>query len=174
MTAPYDLEALLEWRAGRDERFRTHYASPIPEEDLPSFRGLSYFDPDPTLRVPGRFTPAEGKVDIATSTGGTMGYALAGYVDLILGTEAARVTVIHAEEDELFIPFRDATCGAGSYEGGRYAPVFISGPGEATVDFNRAVNPYCAYDEEFSCPLPPAENVLPMVIRAGEMDYHSN
>jgi uncharacterized protein (DUF1684 family) len=42
------------------------------------------------------------------------------------------------------------------------------------VDFNRAVNPYCAYDEEFSCPLPPAENVLPMVIRAGEMDYHPN
>ena len=112
----------------------------------------------------------EGKV--AYVAGGTMEYALAGYVDLILESEAVRVTVLHAEEDELFIPFRDATCGAGSYDGGRYAPVVITGPREATVDFNRAVNPYCAYDEEFSCPLPPAENALLMAIRAGEMDYH--
>lgn len=168
----FDADALLQWRAERDEFCRTHYASPIPEDHLLAFTGLRYFDPDPAVRVRGRFAPAEGKVDIATSTGSTTGYALAGYVDLILGTEAVRVTVLHAEEDELFIPFRDATCGAGSYEGGRYAPVVISGPEEATVDFNRAVNPYCAYDEEFSCPLPPTENALPMAIRAGEMDYH--
>jgi len=49
--------------------------------------------------------------------------------------------------------------------------VTVTEPGQALVDFNRAINPYCAYDEEFSCPLPPAENWLSFPIPAGEMDY---
>lgn len=171
MADDLDINALTEWRAGRDEFSRHHYASPIPEEHLPSFDGLEYFDPDPAFVHTGDFSTAEGRIEIASSTGGSSHYPVAGYVELHFGSVPSRLVVLHAEGDDLFIPFRDTTCGTGSYGGGRYAPVVINGAGEATVDFNRAVNPYRVYDEEFSCPLPPPENWLQIPITAGEMMY---
>jgi uncharacterized protein len=36
------------------------------------------------------------------------------------------------------------------------------------LDFNRAVNLPCAYTDHATCPLPPAENRLPVAIEAGE------
>ncbi|NIR36327.1 MAG: DUF1684 domain-containing protein [Actinobacteria bacterium] len=70
-----------------------------------------------------------------------------------------------------FLPFRDATSGSESYGAGRFLD--IDGPldGPVTIDFNLAYNPYCAYDESYSCPLPPAENWLQVPIRAGEQVY---
>ena len=43
--------------------------------------------------------------------------------------------------------------------------------GTVLVDFNYAYNPYCAYNELWSCPLPPVENWLKVPIRAGEMAF---
>jgi uncharacterized protein (DUF1684 family) len=169
----YDIEALLAWRAARDEVFRTSYASPIPEEHIESFRHLRYFEPDADLTMSGPFTPAEGKYDITSSTGSVSGYDLAGRVTLTVNGETRTLVVLEADI-ETFIPFRDATCGTDSYAGGRYVSVELATLGQATVDFNRAINPYCAYDEGFSCPLPPAENWFAVPIRAGEMDYRSS
>jgi uncharacterized protein len=166
----YDLEALLAWRAARDEEFRTSYASPIPEEHMDSFGHLRYFEPDAALAVSGPFTPVEGKYDITSSTGSVSGYDLAGRVTLTVNDET-RTLIVLGIDGETFIPFRDDTCGTDSYGGGRYAPVELMTPGLALVDFNRAINPYCAYDEDFSCPLPPADNWFTVPIRAGEMDY---
>jgi hypothetical protein len=166
----YDIEALLVWRAARDEEFRTSYASPIPEEHMESFGQLRYFEPDAVLAVSGPFTPAEGKYDITSSTGSVSGYDLAGRATLTVNGET-RTVVVLGIDGETFIPFRDATCGTDSYGGGRYAPVELMAPDRASVDFNRAINPYCAYDEDFSCPLPPADNWFTVPIRAGEMDY---
>jgi uncharacterized protein (DUF1684 family) len=36
------------------------------------------------------------------------------------------------------------------------------------LDFNLAYNPYCAYADRYSCPIPPVENKLLIEIRAGE------
>ncbi len=166
----YDIEALLAWRAERDEEFRSSYASPIPEEHMESFRHLRYFEPDVALAVSGPFTRGEGKYDITSSTGSVSGYDLAGRVELTVNGET-RTLVVLGIDGEMFIPFRDGTCGTDSYGGGRYAPVELTKPDRALVDFNRAINPYCAYDEEFSCPLPPADNRFTVPIRAGEMDY---
>ena len=119
----------------------------------------------------GSFTPAEGRIEIRSSTGGTTGYDLAGHLDLAVQGETHRLIVLHGEDGELFAPFRDATAGDATYGGGRYLPVALTGVGRAIADFNRAINPHCAYDEEFSCPLPPAENWLPFPITAGEKTY---
>ena len=173
MDDQYDVEALLEWRVERDEHLRSHYTSPIPEEHLPSFAGLRYFEPDPAMMTRGRFTAADGKIDITSSTGGVMGYELAGHVTLTLGDESVRLAVLRGEEDDVFIPFRDATSGVESYGGGRYVPAVIDDTGEATVDFNRTINPFCAYDEEFSCPLPPHGNWLTHRVAAGEQAYEA-
>lgn len=76
-------------------------------------------------------------------------------------------------KDYLFIPFTDLTTGAGSYDNGRYIDVTTGDihQDRLIVDFNKAYNPYCAYIAGFSCPLPPAENALPVTIAAGEMKF---
>jgi uncharacterized protein (DUF1684 family) len=51
---------------------------------------------------------------------------------------------------------------------GRYVEVEPRGEDVFLVDFNRAYNPYCAYEERWACPLVPAENRIPVPVRAGE------
>ncbi len=73
----------------------------------------------------------------------------------------------------LFIPFGDATSGFTSYGGGRYMD-FVIGDiknSHLIMDFNKAYNPYCAYTTGYNCPIPPAENILPVAITAGEKNY---
>ena len=76
---------------------------------------------------------------------------------------------------ELFVPFRDATSGRETYGAGRYLEVELvhhaDGAHTATLDFNLAYNPYCAYNPHYSCPIPPGENRLPVAIAAGEQAY---
>ena len=74
----------------------------------------------------------------------------------------------------LFIPFRDLTSGQETYASGRYIDLAENTSGAYELDFNRAYNPYCAYNSAFSCPIPPAENTLALAIRAGEKKYLSN
>ena len=70
--------------------------------------------------------------------------------------------------DTIFGPFRDATSGKETYGAGRYLDLEEPHRDEAVVDFNLAYNPYCAYSEAYSCPLPPAENWLKVEVTAGE------
>ncbi|GAC1594870.1 MAG: DUF1684 domain-containing protein [Hymenobacter sp.] len=78
------------------------------------------------------------------------------------------------KDSTLFIPFTDDTNGHETYGGGRYLDVPLPAPGttEIKLDFNQAYNPYCAYNNEYSCPVPPAENRLPVAIPAGEKSFH--
>lgn len=78
-------------------------------------------------------------------------------------------------KDYLFFPFKDNTNGEESYGGGRYIDVRISTvkDGKIILNFNKAYNPYCAYNEGFNCPIPPQENHLNLAIRAGERNFAS-
>jgi len=71
----------------------------------------------------------------------------------------------------LFCGFADDTSGKGSYGGGRYLDVTIGKSNKTSLDFNLAYNPYCAYIDEYICPLPPPENILAIAIEAGERVY---
>jgi len=73
-------------------------------------------------------------------------------------------------EKDLFIIFKDATSGKETYGAGRYLDLDRHGD-EIVIDFNYAYNPYCAYNPDWSCPLPPAENWLKVPIRAGEKNF---
>jgi uncharacterized protein (DUF1684 family) len=162
---------LTEYRRARDRFFAEDVASPLSDEDRETFTGLDYFPEDPALvlRVP--FHPATGTVEIAHSTGLPRHYHLVGTVDVTLGDQVFPMTVLDGGDDNAFLPFRDASSGVDTYEGGRYVPVEVLDDGTAGVDFNLAQNPWCAYDEEFACPLPPPENVLSVSIRAGEKSF---
>ena len=79
------------------------------------------------------------------------------------------------EGDELFIIFGDETSGVETYSSGRF--IYAKKPGSdgrTILDFNRAINPPCAFTTFATCPLPPKQNILPMAVRAGEKNYHND
>ena len=70
-------------------------------------------------------------------------------------------------EDFLFLPFNDYTNGNETYGGGRYLDLRIPDGSTIILDFNKAYNPYCAYTDRYSCPVPPKENSITTYIYAG-------
>jgi uncharacterized protein (DUF1684 family) len=168
---------LEEFRADKDAFFREHPSSPLTAEQRAAFDGLAYFPEDGSLVV--RAPLETDRVDtqepivMQTTTGGEQEYRRAGVVRFEVDGEAAQVTLFASPDtDELFLPFRDATSGTETYGAGRYLEVEPPDErGEVEVDFNRAYNPYCAYNPEWSCPIPPGENWLAVPIRAGERSF---
>ena len=169
--------ALIRFRRDKDEFFRAGDDSPLPPDERASFAGLKYFDPDPSLRIEAglhRYDEPEG-IMVSTSKGSRQLFNRVGYFDLVIGGSNVRLTAYQsAERDDpnLFIPFRDATSGQQSYGSARYLDMEVEHDDEYAVDFNYAYNPYCAYSEDYVCPLPPQENWLKVPIRAGERKYH--
>ncbi|MDO3384294.1 DUF1684 domain-containing protein, partial [Gilvimarinus sp. SDUM040013] len=79
-------------------------------------------------------------------------------------------------KNHLFLPFNDLTNNTTSYEGGRYIDLEIP-PAKSKIiiiDFNKAYNPYCAYNHKYSCPIPPADNFLDIEINAGVKKYQKH
>ena len=163
--------AINEWRRERDLFFAEHYATPLSDEDLQSFSGLRYYPVNPRLCFEVELEPAPDSVEITSSTGSVTAYRTAGWVTIPFASGPERMRVLCGEDDDLYIPFRDTTCGEKTYSGGRYVSVEEKFGSGHEVDFNKAINPYCAYDPDFSCPLPPPENKLNVPIAAGELDY---
>ena len=165
------LNDLAKWRAERDSFFANHYATPLSDEAISVFSGLRYFPVDPNVVFEGDLEPVALNIGIESSTGITSEYPAAGKMTVPFPAGTVELWVLWGEGDTLFVPFRDATSGVSTYSGGRYVAVEKCGDGAARVDFNKATNPYCAYDPDFSCPLPPRENRLAFPVAAGELDY---
>ena len=117
-----------------------------------------------------------------TSTGRQPLYRKFGELRFVLNGQALKLSVYQSQElltrpgleDYLFVPFTDLTNGRGSYGGGRYLDLPLPAPEarEITLDFNRAYNPFCAYNPDYRCPVPPPENRLSVSILAGEKSFH--
>jgi uncharacterized protein (DUF1684 family) len=172
---------VVAFRAARDELFRTHPQSAIPEPARASFQGLRYFPPDEAFVVDVPMRPAEGHLDIDTGgEDGVLRYERVGLLDTPWG--ALTLFWLKAYGGGLFLPFRDTTCGKESFGGGRYLTDTVKGThgrgvvgvraDQIRLDFNYAYNPSCAYDEGWLCPLAPYENRLDEPIPAGERAYH--
>jgi uncharacterized protein len=168
-----------DWRAGRDELFRTHPQSPLPVGDRASFAGLGYFEYDPALRVLAEVEPAEPATILIAGSGEEptpfRRFATAAFE---LGGEPLGLALywLEAYGGGVFLPFRDATSGRETYGAGRYLLDTVKGAdlgmddGRLVLDFNFAYNPSCSYDPRWACPLAPPENRLALAIRAGERD----
>ena len=166
-------DELDEWRKGKDEAFGHVGDSPLDDEQIGFFHGLTYFPVDPEFRfvVSIETFSRQEVVEMQTSTGDLAKYERHGLVHFSVGGQDQQLTVYRSlEAGDWFLPFRDATSGKDSYGAGRYmelSPVHGEA-GEWVLDFNYAYNPFCAYNERWVCPLPPAENTLSVEIRAGE------
>jgi uncharacterized protein len=143
------------------------------------YKGLKYFPPDLAYRYELALTPnPKPETTVIMSTRGNQRRAdKVGWFDFVVGTTTVRLEAVRllepgVGENDLGIFFRDATTGKESYELGRYVDVKKLPNGKFLLDFNYTYNPACAYSDHYNCPIPPKANVLPVAIRAGEMDAH--
>ncbi|MCI4336676.1 MAG: DUF1684 domain-containing protein [Thermoplasmata archaeon] len=166
-------EELETERTMRDQFMAHHAESPFVAGRVYGFHGLAYFPIDLTFRVTAhlerRDPPPEAY--LRTSADGQAVMRYLGDLNFKIGPRALQLRVYHAGEGvgtQVFVPFRDSTSGTESYGPGRYLTLEMNEADEYDLDFNRAINPYCAYTDSFECPFPPVENDLPVPIRAGE------
>ena len=160
---------LLQFRKEKDHFFKHATQSPVPEEVRHDFEGLSYFEPSDDYVFTARLEPVEpAEIQINTTTGEERTYLRVATASITVDREDATVALFSSGHDSLFLPFRDATSGTESYEAGRYIDVQSFGEGTALIDFNYAYAPFCAYNDQYSCALPPHENWLSVAIPAGE------
>jgi uncharacterized protein (DUF1684 family) len=163
------MSELTEFRAEKDEFFAHHPQSPLTREQKPRFMGLRYFPENEALRleVMAERFPDQQSMQMQTSTGGVQTYVRYGRFKFQAEGQEAELT-IYQNENGYFLPFVDSLAGTETYPAGRYLePEYLPGD-RFLVDFNLAYNPYCAYNELWSCPITPAENRLKVPIRAGE------
>jgi uncharacterized protein (DUF1684 family) len=163
---------LDEFRAQKDKFFKIHPQSPLTPEQQESFGGLHYFPEEPALRlaVPVEEFADEDPIVMQTSTGGVREYMRYGRLHFTVDGQEVALT-LYADGDDYFLPFADALAGVETYEAGRYLEPVPLGNGQFLVNFNLAYNPYCAYNDYWSCPITPHENRLTVPIRAGEKFY---
>ena len=165
------------WRDGRDELFAQHPQSPLDPSQRAGFSGLVYFDYDPAARVLAAVEPSEPvTVDVPMSQEAAYRFTRFGRATFELQGRRCSLGVYWLEGygGGLFVSFTDATSGDATYGAGRYLLDTVKGAdlgreGDRLVlDFNFAYHPSCAYDPRWACPLAPAENRLPLAVRAGE------
>ena len=160
------------FRRDKDDFFRTNPHSPLTPVQQGTFGGLRYFPEQPALRLSvdvERFPEAE-TIRMQTSTGDVQDYQRFGRFRFAVEGQEVALT-IYQNELGYFLPFADALAGGETYGAGRYLEPEELSDGRLLVDFNLAYNPYCAYNNNWSCPITPAENRLRLPIRAGEMTF---
>jgi len=172
-------DSVLEARRRKDLQYKQERDSPIPDKDRERFQGLAYFPVDPAFRFQVQLHrhARPQRIRLGTNTGEMRDALRYGYVEIEVDGRLCRLQAYRTEDSQsagrpfLFIPFRDATSGRESYGGGRYLDLEENTTGLYDLDFNLAYNPLCAYGKDYSCPVPPEENRLPVAIRAGEKAY---
>ena len=82
-----------------------------------------------------------------------------GYVTFLLNGVTLRLEPV-VSGNELFFMFKDRTSGRETYGVGRFLESEMPKNGKVVLDFNKAYNPYCAFNPYSSCPIPPKQNTL--------------
>ncbi len=170
-------DSIMLYRDGYIKELLAEKRQPVKPEDA---RYLSFFEPDPAYRVWASYieTPGATPIMIPTHSGKDKPFRECGYVTFDLNGQSLKLHLYQMIDimtgavhgDDLFLPFNDLTNYDLTYGGGRYLDLSKKDivNGGVIVDFNKCYNPYCAYGEGFSCPIPPAENRMSIEINAGE------
>ncbi len=140
---------------------------------LTEHRGTPAYAPDPAFAVEGTFVPFDEPrpTTVGAAVEGIQHvYKAPGEIRFRLGGRSLVLTAFNGHSPgSLSVLFTDQTAGTTTYAANRSLAIRAPGTdGRVTLDFNRAVNLPCAYTDLATCPLPPAENRLPVAIEAGE------
>lgn len=163
---------IAEFRAAREAALRDDPES-MPPEKRDTLLPLRYYPPDERYSVPAalRLSSERPIVEVPTSIGTVRRMQLVGTLQFTLDGQPMSLGALAPAGEpiqSLFVPFTDLTSGTETYKAGRYLDLHPTSTGVYVIDFNRAYNPTCAYNEAFECPYPPPSNRLKVAVRAGE------
>jgi len=170
-------EKLKAFREKKDRFFKENAQSPLMESDRRKFKGLIYYPIDPKYSMIGSIEkyPTEPKpIYITLPTNKERGRKYVKYGRFKFKWEGKEyVLQIYRPlgGGELFLPFKDKTSKTETYPKGRYLYIEPMAGGKVLIDFNRAYNPFCQFNEKYACPFAPEENWLDIAIRAGEKRF---
>lgn len=171
-----------DFQIAMNTEFKDATTSPLSKKDLKNFTTLDFFPIQPKYRVNAVLTktPDAPLFYFPTTTERTAVYEKYGTIIFHIDDQEFSLAIYKdteantAYKDNLFLPFLDASNGVSTYQGGRYVDVLVTDvtpEGTIEIDFNTAYNPYCAYSDKYSCPIPPKENYIAIEILAGVKDY---
>jgi uncharacterized protein (DUF1684 family) len=173
-------EEINAWRKRREANLREGimigdvFWSPVPESERENLK-LHFFPIDSAYRYDAKLTILDKKKErILTKADGTKSnpFLETGYVEFkYLDREIRLFMVFDEQTSGYYVAFRDSTCGEESYPNGRLLLIENVDQESITLDFNKAFNFACAYDETMPCPITPQENWLDFPIKAGEKKY---
>lgn len=169
------MSELTEFRQEKDAFFGESPQSPLSPEQQDEFDGLNYYPENPELDLDVEVTEFDDKdqIRMQTTTGGIQTYERFGRFSVTADGQQADLT-LYRSDNGFFLPFVDSLRGSETYGAGRYLEPEQLADGHFHVNFNNAYNPYCAYNDAWSCPITPAENRIDIPIRAGEKIFHTN
>ena len=171
------MEDIVQFQKKMNEEFKDPETSPLPDRFRKDFTTLDFYEPDTTYRIIAKFTrtPEALPFMMPTTTERQTEEVVFGIITFSLKGRTHKLEVYQNQElmqqekyrDYLFLPFADPTNGEETYGGGRYLDLTIPTGDTILLDFNKAYNPYCAYNPKYSCPLVPKQNRLDIEITAG-------
>ncbi|MCF8715117.1 DUF1684 domain-containing protein [Joostella atrarenae] len=175
-------QSILNFQEEINKEFSDAEKTPLTKEDFAGFKSLEFFPIDTSFNLVAKLerTPNEQPFLMPTTTERKSKEVLYGVLYFELQGEKFSLNVYQNQElketleyrDYLFLPFSDKTNGKETYGGGRYLDLRIPEGDSITIDFNKAYNPYCAYNKKFSCPIVPEENTLDIAVTAGVKKFN--
>ena len=140
-----------------------------------AFAGLRWYPVEPAWRIDATWVPhtPAPTVTIINVLGALVEMPNVGYAEFAVAGQTYRLEALLEAPDakELFFMFRDATSGKDTYVAGRYLYASLPANGRVVLDFNRAMNPPCAFTDFATCPLPPPKNRMGIPVTAGELNH---
>lgn len=175
---------LTEYQRQVNNYFKDASVSPLKPKDLKNFQGLDFFEFDSLYVVKAKIEETKESLPFKMKTTTDIPADVRKYADLFfqISEKEFELSVyenleyegVEGYENYLFLPFSDETNENETYGGGRYLDLFLNGSDSIIIDFNKAYNPKCVYDENFSCPLVPRNNFLSTRIEAGIKNFIKN
>lgn len=147
--------------------------SPVPTSTRDLLLPLRYYPADLSYVAPAELDVSRDRpvFEMPTSTGTLRRMERVGVLGFTLQGQPMTLAAFVEEGqplESLFVPFADMTTGTETYSAGRYLDIAPTPTGLYEIDFNKAYNPSCAYNDRYECPFPPPSNRLKVAIRAGE------
>jgi uncharacterized protein (DUF1684 family) len=175
---------LTEYQRQVNNYFKDASVSPLKPKDLKNFQGLDFFEFDSIYVVKAKIEETKESLPFKMKTTTDIPADVRKYADLFfqISDKEFELSVyenleyegVEGYENYLFLPFLDETNENETYGGGRYLDLFLNGTDSIIIDFNKAYNPKCVYDENFSCPIVPRKNFLNTRIEAGVKNFIRN
>ena len=171
------IQGETEFQKTINAEYKDASTSPLKDKDRKEFESLEFFKFDSTFVVEARLKRVENAewFNMKTTTDRVSKERVFGVLSFELKGQEFNLNVYQGQElmqeegfeDYLFLPFLDETNGLESYGGGRYIDLKIPDSDRLIIDFNKAYNPYCAYNDKYSCPITPRINYLKTRVNAG-------